>query len=194
MSVLQNVVPKQLAFRYSVKVAKCLHLINFEDASEPYFKRPLTSSDRELFNVFISHLLMSDWKEIPNHHQVPTPLTNSQTRHSTFFLKKNNLWKTPTSLTVLAEDYPRYGRYCTEYTEHDARFLYFVETKIDVFHTPIFARQDLTVLIRFSFLFDRRLIKGNEKRIEINQEKEDHRRELLKLDKFLRCKPLSKMF
>jgi hypothetical protein len=191
MSVLQNVVPKQPAFRgYSVKVAKSLHLINFEDASEPYFKRPFTSSDRELFNVLISNL-MSDWKEIPNHHQVPTPKTKSQTRHSTFFLKKNNLWKTPTSLTILAEDYPRYGRYCMEYTEHDARFLYFVETKIDVFHTPIFARQDLPVLIRFSFLFDRRLIKRNEKRIEINQEKEDHRRELLKLNKFLRCKQLS---
>ena len=73
MSVSQYVVPKQLAFRgYSVKVAKCLHLINFEDASEPYFKRPLTSSDRELFNIFMSNL-MSDWKEIPNHHQVPTP-------------------------------------------------------------------------------------------------------------------------
>ena len=194
MSVLQNVVPKQPAFRgYSVKVAKCLHRINFEDASEPYFKRPLTSSDRELFNIFMSNF-MSDWKEIPNHHQVPTPSTNSQTRHSTFFLKKNNLWKTPTSLTILAEDYPRYGRYCMEYTEHDARFLYFVETTIDVFHTPIFAKQDLPVLIRFSLRLDRRLIKGNEKRIESNQQKEDHRRELLKLNKFLRCKPLSKMF
>ena len=191
MSVSQYVVPKQLAFRgYSVKVAKCLHLINFEDASEPYFKRPLTSSDRELFNIFMSNL-MSDWKEIPNHHQVPTPSTNSQTRHSTFFLKKNNLWKPPTSLTILAEDYPRYGRYCMEYTEHDARFLYFVETTIDVFHTPIFTNQDLPVLIRFSLRFDRRLIKGNEKRIEGNQQKEDHRRELLQLNKFLRCKQLS---
>ncbi len=146
MSVFENL---GLAFRgYSVKVAKRLHIINFEDAPEPYFKRPLTSGDRELFHVFISNL-MSDWKEIPNHHRVSTPSRISQTRHSTFFLKKNNLWKPPTSLTILAEDYPRYGRYCTEYTEHDARFLYFVETEIDVFHTPFFARQDLPMCTRF---------------------------------------------
>jgi hypothetical protein len=72
------------------------------------------------------------------------------------------------NISILAEDYPRYGRYCTEYTQHDARFLYFVETAVDVFHKPIFAGKgyginDLQVYA------DQHLLAENEKIIEGNQ-------------------------
>jgi hypothetical protein len=36
--------------------------------------------------------------------------------------RQTSKWKPPTRLTILVQDYPRYGRYCTEYTQHDARF------------------------------------------------------------------------
>ena len=152
---------------YSRKVAKCLHLINFQDAAEPFLKRPLELEARELFEIYMSNFI-EDWVEIPNHHKVPVPTKPSELLHSTYHLVKTNMWKPPTSLTILAEDYPRYGRYCTEYTQHDARFLYFVETAVDVFHKPIFARKGYGIN-NLQVSADQHLFAENEKIIEENQ-------------------------
>lgn len=153
---------------YNPKVARCLHLINFQDAAEPFLKRPLQLEARKLFDIYMANFI-KDWKEIPNHFKVPIPSKPSELHHSTYNLVKNNMWTPPTSLTILAEDHPRYGRYCTQYTEHDARFLYFVETAIDVFHTPIFARQDLNIITQLHLHVDQHLIAENEIIIEKNQ-------------------------
>ena len=164
---------KPIFSNYNPKVAKCLHFINFQDSHEPYFKRPLTLDECDLFKIFMSKFIW-DWKEISKHHFVPTPKHLFEKQHSTYFLRKNRLWKPPTSLTILAEDYPRYGRYCTQYTEHDARFLYFLETKVDVFHTPFFQHRNLHISTRFSInSIDNHLIIENEKIIEENQAAEE---------------------
>ncbi|EFX66860.1 hypothetical protein DAPPUDRAFT_262488 [Daphnia pulex] len=111
---------------------------------------------------------IDDWVEIPNHHKVPVPTKPSELLHSTYHLVKTNKWKPLTSLIILAEDYPRYGRYCTEYTQHDARFLYFVETAVDVFHKPIFARNGYGIN-KLQVNADQHLLAEYEKIIEENQ-------------------------
>jgi hypothetical protein len=87
---------------YSKKVAKCLHLINFQDAAEPFLKRPLELEAHELFEIYMSNFI-DDWVEIPNHHKVPVPTKPSELLHSTYHLVKTNKWKPPTSLTIVTE-------------------------------------------------------------------------------------------
>ncbi|EFX66862.1 hypothetical protein DAPPUDRAFT_262485 [Daphnia pulex] len=111
---------------------------------------------------------IDDWVEIPNHHKVPVPTKLLELLHSSFHLVKTNKWTPQKSLTIIAEDYSRYGRYCTEYTEHDARFLYFVETAVDVFHKPIFARNGYGIN-QLQVKADQHLLAENEKIVEDNQ-------------------------
>jgi hypothetical protein len=76
---------------YNRKVAKCLHLINFQDAAEPFLKRPLELEARELFEIYMSNFI-DDWVEIPNHHKVPVPTKPSELLFSTFHLVNTSKW------------------------------------------------------------------------------------------------------
>lgn len=76
------------------------NIINFQEATEPFFKRPLDIEARKLFEIYMSNFI-DDWKEISNHQNHSNQ--PSELHHSTFHLVNNKKWTPPTSLTILSK-------------------------------------------------------------------------------------------
>ena len=121
------------AFNFDWWKARVLHYID----TDPLFgwsnpSTQLQRKDRELF-LKLYYTAYPLWPPKDPTGETFAPWNDWKTK-SSWFLRINNSWKPPTTLNHVrgVKQHPKLALYCIQYTVPDARFLYWIETGIDI--------------------------------------------------------------
>jgi len=117
--------------------ARVLHYINTAEIYDSGRGRQLNKNDKELFQK-LYYTAPPLWPTKESSVDYFPPWNHENYTQSTWFKKINNFWRPPTTLGETSLLHPKLALICKQYTFPDARYLYWLETGIDVvFSGPV---------------------------------------------------------